>query len=99
MTAYTITFAAPLNPEMAGNASFYKVFEGVTKAVKGHKQTLFTRSLKIKSVAYDAGARSVTIALASAAHNGKVHVTIEPGLEAADGAANDVAITQVVPQG
>ena len=55
--------------------------------VKKHKETLYTKALKIKSVAYNPGNNSVTITLAKP-YKGTVQVTIAPGLETADGASN-----------
>ena len=86
-TSYTITFTAPLNPASASNPGLYQVLEGVTKVVKKHKETLYTKALKIKSVVYNPGANTVTITLAKP-YKGAVQVTIEPGLEAADGASS-----------
>ena len=94
-TSYTITFAAPLNSQSASNLGLYRVFEGVTKVVKKHKETLYTKALKIKSVVYNPGPASVTITLAKP-YKGAVQVTIEPGLEAADGASTST-ITTITP--
>ena len=94
-TSYTINFAAPLNPQAATNLGLYQVFEGVTKVVKKHKHTVYTKALKIKSAVYTA-APSVTITLAKPL-KGKVQVTIAPGLEAANGASTGTAITELVP--
>ena len=95
-TSYTITFAAPLNPQSANNPGLYRVFEGVKKVVKKHKETVYTKALKIKSVVYNAGPHSVTITLAKS-FKSAVQVTIEPGLEAAAGASSSAPITRVVP--
>jgi hypothetical protein len=95
-TTYTISFATPLNASSANNASLYRVLQGVTKVVKKHKQTVFTKSLKIQSVAYNPGNSSVTITLAKPFKEA-AQVTIEPGLEAADGASSTTTITKLVP--
>ena len=55
--------------------------------VKKHKETVYTKALKIKSVVYNTGPHSVTITLAKP-YKGAVQVTIEPGLEAANGASS-----------
>jgi hypothetical protein len=91
-TAYTITFAAPLNATSANNASLYRVFEGLTKIVKKQKHTVYTKSLKVTTAVYDPGTNSVTINLARP-FKGAVQVTIEPGLEAASGGSNSGVIT------
>jgi hypothetical protein len=95
-TSYTVSFAAPLNPQSAANPALYRVFQGVTKVVKKHKQTVYTKPLKIKSVVYDAGRHSVTINLAKP-FKGAVQLTIAPGLEGADGGKNPVAIAKTIP--
>jgi hypothetical protein len=95
-TAYTITFAASLNAASANNLSLYQVFGGVTKSVKKHRQTAFTKPLRIKTAVYDPGTTSVTISLARP-YKGAVNVTIEPGLEAASGASTSAALTQTAP--
>ena len=59
----------------------------MTKVVKKHKETLYTKALKIKTVVYNPGTHSVTITLAKP-YKGAVQVTIDPGLEAADGASS-----------
>ena len=59
-TAYTITFAAPLNAQSANDLGLYRLFQGVKK----HRQTVFTKALKIKSVVYNPGSHSETITLA-----------------------------------
>ena len=95
-TSYTISFAAPLNAQSAANPALFRVFQGVTKLVKRHKQTVFTRPLKIKSVVPGAGAQSVTLSLAKP-FKGKVQVTIEPGLAGANGTSTGAAINELVP--
>ncbi len=90
-TAFTFTFTAPLNQTSANNAALYKVLQGVTKVVKKHKQTLFTKALKIKSVVYSPSLQSVTITLAKS-YKGPAQVTIEAGLETADGTTTTTSI-------
>ena len=86
-TSYTLTFAAPLNSASASNVGLYQVFEGLTKVVKKHKEVLYTKALKIKTVVYNPSTRSVAITLAKP-FKGAVQVTIDPGLETADGATS-----------
>lgn len=95
-TSYTVTFGETLNPGSANNLGLYHVLEGVKKVVKKHKQTVYTKALKIKSVAYTAGADSVTITLAKP-YKGTVEFAIGPGLEAADGASTSTTIVSIVP--
>jgi hypothetical protein len=95
-TAYTIRFATPLNATSATNTSLYQVLEGVTKVVKKHKQTLYTKALKIKSVVYTPGPNTVTIMLAKPS-KGTVKVVIAPGLDGADGAATGSSIPLIAP--
>jgi hypothetical protein len=63
----------------------------VTKVVKKHEQTVYTKSLKIQSVTSSASASSVTITLARP-FKGAVQVTIAAGLQAADGAATSTTL-------
>jgi streptogramin lyase len=95
-TTYAITFGAPLISVSANNPGLYQVLEGVTRKVKKHKVTVYTKPLKIKSVLYDPGPDTVRIALAKP-FKGAVQVTIEAGLEAADGATTSSSIVLVVP--
>jgi hypothetical protein len=91
-TSYTVTFAEPLNAQSANNLGLYRLFQGVKKL----RQTVFTKALKIKSVVYNAGAHSETITVAKPV-KGAVEVVIEPGLQAANGAVNSGAITEIAP--
>ena len=95
-TSYTVTFAGPLNAASASNLGLYRVLVGVKKVVKKHKQTVYTKVLKIKTVVYNAGTNSVTITLAKP-YKGSVEVAIAPGLEAANGAATTTTIVTIVP--
>ena len=90
-TSYTMSFTTPLNSASANSLGLYRVFAAVTKVVKKHKETLYTKALKIKSVVYNPGANTVAITLAKP-FKGAVQVTIEPGLEAADGASSSSTI-------
>jgi hypothetical protein len=94
-TSYTLTFDQPLNAASASNLGLYKVFKGVTKVVKKHKETVYTKALKIKSVVYNAGPDTVTILLAKS-HKGTAQVRIAPGLEGTEGATSST-ITLLVP--
>jgi streptogramin lyase len=94
-TSYTLTFDQPLDAASASNVGLYKVFEGVTKVVKKHKETVPSKALKIKSVVYNAGLDTVTILLAER-HKGAAQVRIAPGLEGTFGATSST-ITLVAP--
>jgi hypothetical protein len=95
-TTYAIAFSVPLNPGSANNPGLYQVLEGVTRRVKKHKVTVYSKPLRIKGVLYDPGPNTVRIALAKR-FKGTVQVTIEAGLEAADGAMTSSSIVLVVP--
>ena len=95
--SYIITFSAPLSPASASNVGLYRFLQGVTKVVKKHKQTVYTKALKIKSIVYNAGPDTVTISMAKPS-KGAVQVTIEPGLVGADGASSTVPMVKVVPR-
>ncbi len=95
-TEYTITFAAPLDPTSALEAGRYRVSVGVNRRQRKHQRTVRTRTLAIRSVAYNPGPGTVVITLARA-HKGAVEITIEPGLEAADGATTSSRITLAAP--
>jgi streptogramin lyase len=95
-TTYAITFGAPLNAASAINPGLYQVLGSVTRTAKRRKVTVYTKPLKIKSVVYDPGRDTVRIALAKR-FKGSVQVTIEAGLEAADGATTSSSIVLVVP--
>jgi hypothetical protein len=94
-TSHTLTFNQPLNAASASNAGLYKVFEGVTKVVKKHKETVYTKALKIKSAVYNAGPDAVTILLARR-HKGPAQASIASGLEGTFGVTSST-ITLVVP--
>ena len=95
-TSYTVDFNEPLDATSASNVGLYRVFEGVKKVVKKHKETVYTKALKIKTVVYNPGTDSVTLTLTKP-YKGNVEVTIAAGLEAADGAATTTAIVSIVP--
>lgn len=95
-TTYTISFTTPLTSASANNESLYHVLEGVKKVVKKHKETVYTKALKIRSVVYNPGPNTVTIALAKR-YKGMVQVTIAPGLQATDGTTSETSIRKAVP--
>jgi hypothetical protein len=83
-TSYSIAFDQPLSADSVSNVGLYRVLEGVTKVLKRHKETVYTKILKIKSVAYNPAANTVTIVL-SKRYKGRGQVMIAPGLVGADG--------------
>jgi hypothetical protein len=94
-TSYTLTFDQPLNAASASNVRVYKVFEGVTTVVKKHKETVYTKALKIKRVVYNAGPDTVTILLAKP-HRGPAQVRIAPGLEGTYGVTSSTTTLVVL---
>ena len=51
LTSFTVSYNEPLNSSSAGNSVLYHVFAAVTKIVKKHKETLFTKPLAIRASA------------------------------------------------
>jgi hypothetical protein len=93
-TSYNVAFDQPLSADSVSNAGLYRVFEGVTKVVKRHKETVYTKVLKIKSVAYNPASNRVTIML-SKRYKGTGEVTIAPGLVGADGTTSSTITLDV----
>ena len=95
-TSFTLKFAAPLDSATADNHHLYRVKEGVTILRGKHgATTYYVKTLKIRSVVYDAALDSVTVKLAKP-YRGAVEVRIKPGLEAADGASTTHRINAIV---
>jgi hypothetical protein len=94
-TSYNIAFDQPLSADASINVGLYRVFEGVTKVVKRHKDTVYTKVLKLKGVAYNPATNTVTIML-SKRYKGPAEVSIASGLEGTFGATSST-ITLVVP--
>ena len=67
--------------------ALYHAAGGVTKVVKKHRQTAFTKPLAIKNITLNGGGTSVTINLAKP-YKGVVQVTAAAGLTAANGASS-----------
>ena len=63
MTSFTVNYNEPVTKSAASSA-LYHVYEGVKKVVKRHKETVFTKLLKIKSVSPGKTSSTVTINLA-----------------------------------
>jgi hypothetical protein len=93
-TSYNVAFDQPLSADSVSNVGLYQVFEGVTKVVKRHKETVYSKALKIKGVAYNPATNTVTITL-SRPYTGRVQVTIAPGLVGADGTTSSTITLDV----
>ena len=77
------------------NAGLYHVFKGVTKVVKKHRITVFTKALAIKSVSPNSGATMVTITLAKP-FKGTVEVQVQGTVTAANGVSNSVVVRRII---
>ena len=77
----------------ASNSGLYEVFAAVTKIVKKHKETLFTKALAIRSVSLNSTSSTVTINLAKP-FKGRVEVMVQGNITAGNGASNSVRFTQ-----
>jgi hypothetical protein len=85
LVSITLHFSEALNPVSATAVRQYKLRGGV--ASRG--RVVYTRNVGIRSVSYNAVNPSVTILL-TRPYRGPVQATVEPGLEAASGAATTV---------
>jgi hypothetical protein len=91
LTSITLSFGAALVPGSAQEADRYLVLGAVPDRATG----AFRARLAIKSVRYNAAAETVTITLARP-RAGPVHVKIQVGLRAADGAVSANTFTVAV---
>src|SRR5208337_2700027 len=64
LTSFTVRYNEPLSSSSASSSRLYHVFAAVTKIVKKHKETLFTKALAIRSVSLNSTSSTVTINLA-----------------------------------
>ena len=87
----SVDFDEALNSASASTRGFYHVFA----AVKKKHRTVYTQTVKIKSVVYNTAADSVTINL-SKPHKGAAEVTIAGMIEALDGASVDIDYTAII---
>jgi hypothetical protein len=91
MVSITLSFGVALVPGSAQEADRYLVLGAVPDRATG----VFRARLTIKSVRYNAAAENVTITL-SRPHAGPVHVKVQAGLGAADGAESTNTFTVAV---
>lgn len=95
LTSFTVSYNEPLTAGSASNAVLYRVFAAVTKFVKKHKETLYTKSLAIRGVSPNSSGNAVTISLAKP-YRGKVQVTVQGTVTASNGASSSVDFPMVV---
>jgi hypothetical protein len=89
LTSFAIIFNESLTGGSATNASLYHVFEGVKRAVKKHKVTVFTRSVAIRNLTQSASGNTVTISLIKP-FKGAVEVVVQGTITATNGASSSV---------
>ena len=91
LTAFIVVFNEPLDSGSASNPGLYHVFTPVKK----RGITFFTRAVAIKSIHPRSGGATVTIKLARPV-KGKVEVTIQGAIMAANGASNSINFSNIV---
>jgi hypothetical protein len=91
-TALNVTYNEPVT-NSASSTALYDVFGGVTKVIKKHRETLFSKSLRIKSVGPGTTSSAVTINLAKP-FKGAVDVTVNGSVSAQNGATSDINFTE-----
>jgi streptogramin lyase len=89
ITSFAVSYSEPVNSSSATGSSLYHVFGAVTKVVKRHRETVYTKRLAIRSISLGASGTRVTIKLAKA-FKGKVEVEIDGMVTASNGAPGDV---------
>ena len=95
LTSFTVSYNEPLNSSSAGSSALYHVFAAVTKIVKKHKETLFTKPLAISGVSHNSSGSTVTINLAKP-YKGQVQVTVQGIITAANGASKSVNFPEIL---
>jgi hypothetical protein len=95
LTSFTISYNEPLSSSSANNSVLYHVFAAVTKIVKKHKQTLFTKVLAIRGVSPSSNGSTVTINLAKP-FKGTAQVTVQGTITAANGASSSVNTSTII---
>ena len=93
LTSFTVSYNEPLSSSSASNSGLYQVFAAVTKIVKKHEETRFTKALAIRSVSPNSTSSTVTINLAKP-FKGRVQVMVQGNITAGNGASNSVRFTQ-----
>src|SRR5262249_55326457 len=91
ITQLVLGFNEDLIPGSATNSSLYSLAAGVQK----RRKLVFTRPVKITSVAYDGHAHTVTLTPAKPV-KGKTQVTVHAGIVAASGASSRDEFSTVV---
>jgi hypothetical protein len=95
LTSFTVRFNEPVNSNSASSPGLYHVFGAVTKLVKRHKTTLFTKALAMGSVSPDSTSTSHTVTINLARpFKGHVQVMVQGTITAGNGASNSVHYTQ-----
>ncbi len=92
-TSFTVGYNETLSASSASSAGLYQVFAAVSKIVKRHKVTLFTKGLPIRSVSPNSTSSAVTIKLAKPV-KGRVEVMVEGSITAGNGASSNVRFIQ-----
>jgi hypothetical protein len=82
LTGITVVFDEALDANVVNDRALFQVLG----AVKKHRKTVYTKSVRIAGITFDGQSR-VTIKLAKP-HKGAVQVTVLAGLRAADGASS-----------
>jgi hypothetical protein len=94
LTSFTVSYNEALDARSAGRSGLYHVFRAVTKVVKKHRITVFTRAVAIKNVKLTRSGNMVTITLAKP-FKGTVEVHVQGTVNAAMGASSGVNFTQI----
>jgi hypothetical protein len=95
LTSLSVSYNEPLSSSSANNSALYHVFAAVTKVVKKHKQTLFTKALAIRGVSPSSSGNTVTITLAKP-FKGTVQATVHGTVTAANGASSSVNTSMIL---
>jgi hypothetical protein len=85
-----VSYNEPLSSSSAGNSALYHILAAVTRIVKKHKETLFTKPLAIRGVSPNSSSNAVTISLAKP-YKGAVQVGVQGTVTAANGASKSVS--------
>jgi hypothetical protein len=89
LTGFTVSYNEPLSPSSAGSSVLYQVFAAVTKIVKKHKETLFTKALALRGVSPNSSGSTMAINLAKP-YKGPVQVGVKGTITAANGATKSI---------
>jgi hypothetical protein len=89
LISLSVIYNEPLSSSSASDSDLYHVFAAVTKLVKNHKQTLFSKAPAIRRVSANSSGNTVTINLTKP-FNGTVQGTVQGSVTAANGASSSV---------